>query len=79
LLVAGKQDEATALLVSRLTDPDLRTDALVELQDYLEAPAPARVRRWRQQLRDLRTRSEVSKLIAAYGNIGRYPLPGPTF
>jgi hypothetical protein len=79
LLVAGKQDEATAVLVSRLTDPALRTDALVELQDYLEPPAPARVRRWRQQLTDLRTSSEVSKLIAAYGNIGRYPLPGPTF
>jgi tetratricopeptide (TPR) repeat protein len=79
LIVAGKQDEAAALLASRLSDPELRTDALVELQDYADTPAPPRVTQWREQLKALRNRPDVRHDITEQGRVGSYPLPGVTF
>lgn len=79
LIVAGKQDEAAARLMSRLSDPELRTDALVELQDYADTPAPPRVVQWREQLKALRDRPDVRHEIAAQGRVRSYPLPGVTF
>lgn len=76
LIVAGREDEAVAALVARLSDPDLRTDALVELQDYAEHPGPPRVTEWRQRLSALRNRPEVRREIATYGRIRRYPIAG---
>jgi len=76
LIVAGREDEAAAALVARFSDADLRTDALVESQDYAEHPGPRRVIEWRERLTALRNRPEVRREIAAYGRIRRYPIAG---
>jgi hypothetical protein len=79
LIIAGKEDEAVATLLARLADPALRADALVELQDYAERPAPARTSAWRERQKALRDRPEVRQAVAAYGRIRSYELPGVMF
>lgn len=79
LIVAGKEDEAAATLLARLADPDERTDALVELQHYLDDPAPARTTEWRAREQAVRDRPEVRQAIDRYGRIRSYPLPGIGF
>ena len=79
LIVAGREDEAVATLLARLSDPDLRTDALVESQDYAEHPAPPLVIEWRKRLSALRNRPEVRREIAAYGRIRSYRIAGVGF
>lgn len=79
LIVAGRQDEAAAVLISRLGDPDLKAEALVELQDYVDSLTPAKARVWRQDYKALRNRPDVHPLIATQGHIGRYPVPDVVF
>jgi hypothetical protein len=79
LIIAGKEDEAVATLLARLADPALRADALVELQDYAERPAPAITSAWRERQKALRDRPEVRQAVAAYGRIRSYELPGVMF
>ena len=79
LLVAGLQDEAAQALIARLSDPDLVSDALLELQDYHEDPAPEQVQKWRAQLRQLRARPDVRQAIRTHGRIDDYSLPGLVF
>ncbi len=79
LIVAGRDEEAAATLLARLADPDERSDALVELQDYAEHPAPPQVIAWRKRLAALRERTDVRRAIKAYGRIGSYAVPGVGF
>jgi tetratricopeptide (TPR) repeat protein len=79
LIIAGRDDEAAALLAARLLDPAQRTDALVELQDYADPPAPARQSAWRESAKALRTRPEIRQAITTYGRIRAYKLPGIGF
>ena len=79
LVVAGRQDEAATVLLSRLSDPELRTDALLELQDFADHPAPPRETQWRGQIVALRNRSDARQAIAASGRIANYPLAGIIF
>lgn len=79
LIISGKDDEAAAELMTRLADPNLRSDALVELQDYADHPAPGQLLAWRRRQMDLRSRPEVHAAIAAYGRIRSYPIPGIAF
>jgi hypothetical protein len=75
LLMAGRTDEAAAVLLARLNAPDWRTEALVDLQDYQLVPAePEAAAGWRAAWRALRERADVRRLIAATGTIERYPL-----
>ena len=75
LLVADRNDEAAAQLTARLADPELRSDALVSVQDYADPPAPPRVLTWRQRELALRARADVQRAIDAYGHIRRYQIP----
>lgn len=79
LIVAGKDDEAAAELLARLSDPDLRSEALVEVQDYADYPAPAQVVAWRKRHMALRARPDVHRAIEAYGRIRSYAIPGVGF
>ena len=76
LIIAGREDEAAATLVARLSDPDLRTDALVELQDYADNPGPARAIGWRERQKAVRSRPEIRQAVGAYGRIRAYAVPG---
>ena len=73
LAVAGRVDEAAALLLSRLQSPQLRADALVELQDYATVPLTARAKEWNAQRHTLRERPEIRAVLAQVGKIERYP------
>jgi tetratricopeptide (TPR) repeat protein len=79
LIIAGKDDEAAAELIARLSDPTQRADALVELQDYADNPAPAQVITWRKRQLALRARPEVRRAVEACGRIHNYPIPGVGF
>jgi tetratricopeptide (TPR) repeat protein len=74
LAVAGRDDEAGALLLSRLHSPQLRADALLDLQDYPEVPMTAREKEWQARWLALRERPEVRAVLAQVGKIERYPL-----
>lgn len=71
---AGQIDEASQLLISRLQDPALRTDALRDIQQYSDPPAPPRRQEWRERLKSLRERPEVRATIQQFGSIDRYVL-----
>ena len=79
LIIAGKDDEAAAELIARLSDPDLRSDALVEVQDYANHPVPAHVVEWRKRQLALRARPDVRRAVQAYGRIRSYAIPGVGF
>jgi beta-barrel assembly-enhancing protease len=74
LLADDRMDEAATLMVTRLSDPEQRADALRWLQDYGEQPAPPARLRWRARLKALRNRPEVRTEVAAVGRIERSPL-----
>lgn len=76
LIIAGREDEAAAILVARLADTNLRADALVELQDYANPPAPSRAISWRERQSAVRGRAEVLRAVDSYGRIRRYAVPG---
>jgi hypothetical protein len=73
LAVAGRDDEAAALLLSRLRSPQLRADALLDLQDYGVLPRTARDGEWRARRLALRDRPEIRAVLAQVGKIGRFP------
>jgi beta-barrel assembly-enhancing protease len=73
LAVAGRDDEAAALLLSRLRSPQLRADALLELQWYGELPLTARGKEWHVRRRALQERPEIVAVLAQVGKIERYP------
>ncbi len=79
LIAAGRDEEAATVLMARLSNPDQRSDALVELQDFADIPAPTLVLAWRARLKALRDRPEMHRAITAYGRVRRYPLPGTFF
>ncbi|MBS0377452.1 MAG: DUF3857 domain-containing protein [Proteobacteria bacterium] len=77
LVMANRLDEAAALLISRLEDPDRRIPALMSLQHFdLNSPAaalprPAELRR-RWDL--LESRADVRAALAKVGTAGTYPM-----
>jgi tetratricopeptide (TPR) repeat protein len=74
LLISGQMDEAAHLMVSRLADPVLRADALLELQDYVSSPAPPRTMLWRTRLKALREREDVRAQLRAVGRVQSYKI-----
>lgn len=74
LAIAGRDDEAAALLLSRLRSPQLRTDALLQLQDYPEVPRAVREKEWHARRLAMRERPEIRAVLAQVGKIEHYPL-----
>jgi tetratricopeptide (TPR) repeat protein len=72
LLIAGEGGEAEALLLSRLADPDKRTDALVDLQSYTARKLPPRGAAWRAKSEALKVTASIRREVAQVGAVGRY-------
>jgi tetratricopeptide (TPR) repeat protein len=74
LLDANQMDEAARVLISRLQDPTLRSEALLDVQDYQKVvPTPANLvlqKRWTA----LRARDDVQKAVTEAGRIEQLPL-----
>lgn len=76
LLCANSLDEAAALFVRRLGDPEARGDALMALQDqdYSHAQHLPVLRLLVERLRAVRERPEVQAAVAAVGRIEKIPV-----
>jgi tetratricopeptide (TPR) repeat protein len=75
LICAGDLSGAARLYVARLTDPERRTAALAELQDYAAPPSMTPLERELARRRLLvRSRAEVRAAIARVGRIEHYNL-----
>ncbi len=72
LLIAGEYDEAEAFLLSRLADPEKRTDALVDLQTYAERKLPPRGQAWRAEYEKLKAMAGIRQAAAQVGALDRY-------
>lgn len=78
LVYASRLDDAEALLIQRLRDPELRTSALLRVQGYLEPRSTQLVEEARQRWRNLLARPQVQAQIRSVGRIETLPLPwGP--
>lgn len=75
LLYANEMEEAARLLIARLKDPVLRSDALSDVQDYQKSLPDPSHRLLQQRWRTLRSRADVQKAIAEVGRVETYPLP----
>ena len=62
------------MLLSRLRSPQLRTDALLQLQGYPEVPRAVREKEWHARRLSLRERPEIRAVLAQVGKIEHYPL-----
>ena len=71
---SGDLDAAAARLIARLSDPESRTETLVELQEYKETPAPPAVIKERRRSRSVRARADVRAAVAKVGRIEHYDL-----
>ena len=69
----GRTDEAAAVLIRRLDDPELRSAALMDLSDY-DAPVPPTPNPDRERRDRLKAREDVKAAIARAGGIRRIPL-----
>lgn len=67
---ADRADEAAALLIERLRSTDWRSDALSEVQTYLDVPAPPIKKARRARQAAVAARADVRTAIAAVGHAG---------
>jgi tetratricopeptide (TPR) repeat protein len=74
LLAAHRDDEAATLLIARLREPRLRSEALLAVQVYAEDAQPAAVLEERARWRALVNRADVQQAIASVGRVAQYPL-----
>jgi hypothetical protein len=75
LVCAERLDEAAALYVRRLSDPNARADALLALQDWAPDPAGLRFRdKMYERLQRIQSRAEVQAALAAVGRSREIPL-----
>jgi tetratricopeptide (TPR) repeat protein len=73
LAISGAADDAARILIARLADPWLRTDALVEAQQYAPGRGPPQALAWRASALALCNRPDVRAAINAVGSVDRYP------
>ena len=74
----GDLDNAARTLVTRLTDPKSRDDALFEIQDFaVPSGTPLLVRARARRLAAVRNRPEVRVAIDAFGRVESFPVIGP--
>ncbi len=74
LIVAGDLDAAAALVIERLNDPTMRSDALVEIQNYRDPQDLPWVARFRERLDIVLHREDVRRAIAKVGRIEAFNL-----
>ncbi len=74
LVEADRLEEAARFLVSRLRDPDLRIEALVQVQSDRKRPQPDYVERMRDRWRQVIERPEVRAVIEEVGRIETFEL-----
>lgn len=74
LISANRPDDAAKLLISRLQDPDLRLEALMEIQKYKQPPLPKRAEQWRKRWKALLSRPDVVEAVGKVGVVSEYPL-----
>jgi tetratricopeptide (TPR) repeat protein len=75
LVCANRLDEAAALLIERLGNPVLRSEALDDLQDYTN-PQPASQRAvWNARWAEIKNRPDVRRAIDAVGRIESFRIP----
>jgi tetratricopeptide (TPR) repeat protein len=74
LLAAGRDAEGAALLIARLREPRLRSDALLAVQVYAVDAQPAAVLQERARWHALVNRVDVQQAISSVGRVARYPL-----
>jgi hypothetical protein len=79
LLAAHRDDAAAQLLMTRLADPRLRSDALIAVQEYAELSLPPAVLEEQRRWRALIARPDVAAAIAQVGSQARYALAGGFF
>jgi len=79
LVNANRLDEASQLLQSRLTDPDRRADALVDVQTYAHPAMTIRDKEFMKRWQDLLNRPDVAAAIRKVGSIGSYAIIGIPF
>lgn len=75
LIAADRLDEAAAVLIGRLRDPLLRSDALADLQEYAEPPQTAQTAVWNERARSLSQRADVKAAIEAVGRVQKFSIP----
>ena len=74
LMCAGKDDEAAALYVRRLGDPVERSNALEEMQEYLDPATHTPIlRALGARHAAIRARPEVQAAIARVGRVEKQP------
>jgi hypothetical protein len=75
LIAANRLDEAAAVLIGRLRDPLLRSEALAGLQEYAEPPQTAQAAVWNARVRALSQRADVKAAIEAVGRVQKFSIP----
>ncbi len=78
LLLTNQIDEAAALLIQRLSDPETRRAALLDVQVYLEEAVSQYDRLIEERWTLLRARQDVIDAVAPVGRIERVPRTRPT-
>jgi len=77
LIVTNQLDAAAELLVAQLRDPDERTEALQEVQDYADPPAPDWAVEMRLREKSVIARPAVQAAIQKVGRVEHYELESP--
>jgi tetratricopeptide (TPR) repeat protein len=72
LLIAGEYDEAKTLLLSRISTPEKREEALLELQTFSERKLPTRANEWRADFDRLKSEPSIREAAGRVGTLGRY-------
>jgi hypothetical protein len=74
LIDTGDFDAAAALLIERLEDPRMRSDALLEIQGYRDPLDLPRVARFHERFNALLQREDLRRAIAKVGRIETFDL-----
>jgi len=74
LMEAGDVDGAAALMISRLNDPDERSNALAGIQRYAQSPRTERLKELDGLSEVLLARPDVVAAIAQYGRRETFPI-----
>ncbi len=69
---ANEVEAGAKLLVARLKDPKLRTEALADVQEYADVAEPEKNKAWAANFRVVVARPEVQQAIAKVGRAGHY-------
>lgn len=75
LVRANRLDEAAALLIERLQDPVLRSEALDDVQDYANPEPASRRAVWNARWAQIKNRSDVRRAIDKVGRIESFRIP----